>query len=112
MLFVHPPDSTSAFSLLIKSVVLLGRVKRFNVRFKIKYNGTLSEDDPRSTLEFVELDELVGSFQMGWPEVWRERADAVVGGASGKVDATLYLASLVPSVYVQSSRLCRPVFCL
>lgn len=101
MLFTHPPESTSPFSLLIKSVILLGKVKTFNVRFRNKYAETEYEHDPRSTAEFRELNQLVSGFREGWPKEWRERADAVVS-EGGKVDATLYLAALLPSVYVRS----------
>ncbi|KAG8903609.1 hypothetical protein FRC00_014646 [Tulasnella sp. 408] len=37
MLITHPPLTTDAFTLYLKGSVLLGKVKSFNVRFKMRY---------------------------------------------------------------------------
>lgn len=37
MLITHPPLTTDAFTLYLKGSVLLGKVKTFNVRFKMRY---------------------------------------------------------------------------
>ncbi|KAG8929574.1 hypothetical protein FRC01_004108 [Tulasnella sp. 417] len=93
-LFSHPPLLTSPFSLLIKSVNLLSRVKAFNIRFRNKYADDLPSIDPRSTSDFLELDDLIERFKTSWPKEYKD------GGVSedGKVDPTLYLAAMLPSV--------------
>ncbi|KAG9000053.1 hypothetical protein FRB94_005682 [Tulasnella sp. JGI-2019a] len=90
-LFHHPPELTSPFSLLVKSVAILSKVKTFNIRFQNKYAETAYARDPRSCAEFKELDEMIVRFKAAWPEDY---------GPTGKTDPTLYLASLVPSVAV------------
>ncbi|KAG8843966.1 hypothetical protein FRB96_003671 [Tulasnella sp. 330] len=100
-LFTHPPALTSPFSLLVKSISILSKVKTFNIRFRNKYADTVYAADPRSAPEFEELDRLIVKFTEEWPE---EYADAFsLGsngpeGGSGRADPTLYLASLIPSV--------------
>ncbi|KAG9043739.1 hypothetical protein FS837_009165 [Tulasnella sp. UAMH 9824] len=97
-LFSHPPLLTSPFSLLIKAVNLLSRVKAFNIRFRNKYADDLpsstSPMDPRSTSDFQELDELIERFKVSWPKEFKD------GGVKedGKVDPTLYLVAMLPSV--------------
>ncbi|KAG9001547.1 hypothetical protein FRB94_004698 [Tulasnella sp. JGI-2019a] len=90
-LFHHPPELTSPFSLLVKSVAILSKVKAFNIRFRNKYAETEYARDPRSCPEFNELDEMIIRFKAAWPADY---------GQAGKTDPTLYLASLVPSVAV------------
>ncbi|KAG9006300.1 hypothetical protein FRB93_008789 [Tulasnella sp. JGI-2019a] len=88
-LFYHPPDLTSPFSLLVKSVSILSKVKTFNIRFRNKYADTEYMKDPRSCPEFGELDEMIMKFIAAWPEGYE---------TTGTTNPTLYLASLMPSV--------------
>lgn len=99
MLLNHPADQTDPFILLLKSVILLGKVKTFNVRFRNKYTGTAFQSDPRAAPEFIELDKAVASFREAWPKAYQEEAAAVVA-TDGKLNPTLYLASLLPNLSV------------
>ncbi|KAG8990949.1 hypothetical protein FRB90_001536, partial [Tulasnella sp. 427] len=91
-LLSHPPSLTSPFSLLIKAINLLSRVKAFNVRFKNLYADDMV--DPRSTGDFQELDELIAKFKASWPREYKDRGVK----EDGRVDPTLYLAAMLPSV--------------
>jgi len=95
VLLEHPHEITSAFSLFIKSTVLLSKVKVFNVRFRTKYGDSHGDQDPRDTAEFQELDKLLWDFKDSWPREFRDPVSV-----DGKVDPTLYLASIVPYTYV------------
>lgn len=113
MLVQHPPRSTDSFSLYVKSSVILGRVKTFNVRFKTKYNvcqesavlsgeASAREDgsvfqDPRATSEFQIIDSDIREFVLNVP---REFNDPVTAGPNKTVDPILYTALLLPHVYV------------
>lgn len=96
-LLSHPPLLTSPFSLLIKAINLLSQVKAFNVRFKNKHADDLPGPvDPRSTDEFKELDDVIGRFKASWPKEYKD------GGVKedGKVEPSVYLATMLPSVSV------------
>ncbi len=113
----HPPQTTDSFTLYIKAAILLGKVKSFNVRFKIRYsdgvpdvpNSYTSDQpfgypppsppapkgiDPRETAEFQILDNLLRNFTNSIP---REFKDPVGAGGS-RMDPVLYLAHLLPHV--------------
>lgn len=93
-LVTHPPDLTDAFTLYVKSTVLLGKVKTFNGRFKIKYDEhTAANIDPRETTEFQMLDSLISQFKASIPKELRETVTT-----EGKLDPTLHLALVLPHV--------------
>lgn len=89
----HPQGTTDAFSLYVKSTVLLGRVKTFNGRFKTKFDCGAVGIDPRETAEFQMLDAAITAFRLSIPKEFREPT-----GPDGKVDPTLYLALVIPNV--------------
>ena len=71
---VHPPDLTDSFTLYIKVMMIISRIKNFNHRFRVMENigdpGSTStrtnrwnEPDVRSTPTFNQLDDLVVSFR-------------------------------------------------
>ncbi|KAG8902511.1 hypothetical protein FRB99_004385 [Tulasnella sp. 403] len=121
----HPSHMTDSFSLYIKASVLLGRVKYFNIRFKLRYtdgqgaaaaldpnnpfpqfsiprtNYTLDDEDgvtkidPRETAEFQLLDNSIRTFIASIP---REFKDPVGLESGGKLDPILYTAHLLPHV--------------
>ncbi|KAG8851250.1 hypothetical protein FRB96_009453 [Tulasnella sp. 330] len=92
VLSTHPPEITDAFTLYIKASILLGRVKTFNGRFKLKYELTSGVGDPRETTEFQMLDSAIQSFKSSVPK------DLCEFTRDGKVDPTLHMALLLPNV--------------
>ncbi|KAI9572876.1 hypothetical protein HD554DRAFT_2063701 [Boletus coccyginus] len=72
--FVHPPELTDSFTLYIKVMLVISRIKNFNHRFRVMEHlgdpGSKStrmnrwnEPDVRSTTTFSQLDNLVFSFR-------------------------------------------------
>lgn len=117
MLITHPASATDPFTLYIKAAVLLGKVKSFNGRFRYRYTdglafglgaakdgesnlvNELTTIDPRATAEFRTLDNLIETFTAGIPKEFRDP----VGLQSGaKLDPILYVAHMVPHMYVRA----------
>ncbi|KDQ63649.1 hypothetical protein JAAARDRAFT_148211 [Jaapia argillacea MUCL 33604] len=109
LFLTHPEDQTDSFVLYIKAVMLLSRIKSFNLRFRARhYAGdpaTMSPPpvpgssapqrfDPRTTPGFVELDTLAAKFRPSFP---REYSDPII---MNTVDPHLYTACLVPYVAI------------
>ncbi|KAG9013634.1 hypothetical protein FRB94_001739 [Tulasnella sp. JGI-2019a] len=91
VLVTHPPAITDSFTLYIKAAILLGKVKTFNGRFKLKH-GELNENrDPRESKEFQMLDSLIEGFKTSIPKELKEFLSA-----NGKLDPTLYMILLLP----------------
>ena len=81
VLLNHPRNATDSFTLLIKAMMLISRVKRFNVRYKAKFYAgdedmqsaatlmceSLDQLDPRETTAFQTLDQLVSAFFPSFP---------------------------------------------
>lgn len=95
MLVTHPYLTTDSFSLLIKSFMILNRVKNFNIRFRRNYREQLDEGplDPRATPEFKELDDILERFLPSFPPAFR---DPVGTKSAAKMDPILYLAHMIP----------------
>lgn len=114
----HPEKHTDSFTLYIKGSVLLSRVKQFNMRFKVKRclgdpsvdfvppdtggaqyfgAGAIAEslfNDPRRSVEFIELDSLAESFRPNFPHYLKNPMP------DGVVDSHLYVACLISHMYV------------
>ncbi len=121
MVLTHPPLATDSFTLYLKGTILLGKVKTFNVRFKMRYTDGMgpssgstytaayqetysygapsstsgSKIDPRETAEFQFLDNLIRTFPSSIP---KEFKDAVGMDIGMKLDPVLYVAHLLPHV--------------
>lgn len=110
MLISHPPLSTDSFTLYIKGSILLGKIKTFNVRYKIRTSDVLNasppdgnspdsgsgQADPRESIEFQMLDRLVGTFIARIPKEFKD--PFAVGEGTTRVDPVLYSALLLPHV--------------
>ncbi|KAF9532023.1 hypothetical protein CPB83DRAFT_848212 [Crepidotus variabilis] len=107
VLLVHPPAQIDPFVLFIKGTILISRVKAFNLRFRAKhFSGDPSVAnafdgisphpsepiDPRGSMAFVELDEIVVSFRAKFP---RNLKDPINNNV---VDSHLYTTCLMPLV--------------
>lgn len=105
MLTTHPPLTTDSFTLYIKGASLIGKVKTFNIRYRMRYtfdqdaatnpydpkpSTRRGQQDPRGTMEFQVLDTLIKNYIDSIPKDLR---DPVRGG---KVDPVLYTAHLLP----------------
>ncbi|KAH7911949.1 hypothetical protein BJ138DRAFT_1062114 [Hygrophoropsis aurantiaca] len=95
----HLPRYTDPFLLLIKAVMLFGRVTDFNVRSSLRAPTAPSKNqDPFMLPGFHELDALVcDDFISNLPHTYRLN-HGVTDGPSGKnpVDTDLYMVHLIP----------------
>ncbi|KAJ7235915.1 hypothetical protein B0H12DRAFT_1238654 [Mycena haematopus] len=94
LLLLHPDKQTDSFVLYVKAVMLLSRVKTFNLRFRAKhfFGDTNSAEpvDPRGSPAFMELDNIATSFRSSFPSHLRQPI------AGNVVDQHLYLACTMP----------------
>ncbi|KAF8481091.1 hypothetical protein DFH94DRAFT_441748 [Russula ochroleuca] len=95
----HPKDYTDSFLLLIKAMMLFGRVTDFSVRTNLRASAPLSRiQNPFITHGFEELDRLVSTeFIASLPPRFRNglsEVESMYGG--GGLDTDLYLVHLVP----------------
>ena len=100
VLLTHPKDGTDSFTLFVKSMLLLSRVKRFTTRYRGRFYAgdvdmasptsvmceSLDTLDPRDTPAFLEVDRLVTQFYASFPQSLRH---AIVDET---VDSYLYTA--------------------
>ncbi|KAG9007841.1 hypothetical protein FRB93_007232 [Tulasnella sp. JGI-2019a] len=93
ILTTHPPAVTDSFTLYIKAAILLGKVKTFNWRFKLRSGDLNDNADPRVSQEFQILDSLIEGFKASVPKELKEFLSA-----NGKLDPTLHMALLLPHV--------------
>jgi hypothetical protein len=97
MLVVHPQDATDEFTLYIKAISILGKVKVFNGRFRSKYGGAdfpgtdVQDVDVRDTAEFQTLDTLIKTFSNTFPQSYKEAVPT-----AGSINPTLYSAHIIP----------------
>ena len=96
----HIVSQTDSFVLLVKSTMLLSKVKVFNLRFKSQYLASndpnllrqLEDIDIRKTDEFKEIDELIGVFSKSFPKGLKTPING------NTVDHHLFTACLAPHV--------------
>lgn len=105
VLLNHPPDRTDSFVLWVKAVMLLSRVKTFNVRWRGRMHvrdpayyspiDTSESDgtpDPRDSPAFLELEQLVHAFRASFPAHLRDPVQ------DGVVDPHLYGAHIAANM--------------
>lgn len=94
----HPPRYTDSFILLIKAVMLFGRVTDFNVRGNLRVSTTLGKNrSPFLLEEFRQLDQLVSSdFLHSLPSIFKSN-NGVTNVLNGyKLDTDLYMVHIIP----------------
>jgi hypothetical protein len=95
----HPPEHTDSFLLLIKAVMLFGRVTDYNVRSNLRAPVTATKTlNPFSLPGFQALDKLVCSdFLASLPPAHKHLGM----DDEGSIDTDLYLVHLIPHACVQ-----------
>ncbi|TFK57178.1 hypothetical protein OE88DRAFT_1650795 [Heliocybe sulcata] len=90
----HPPQFTDSFLLLLKAVMLFGRVTDYNVRGNLRSPYPPSKNqDPFQLKGFKELDSLVCvDFLNSLPPNYRD----VYVGEGNTVDTDLYMVHIIP----------------
>ena len=95
----HLPEYTDSFLLLIKSIMLFGKVTDYNVRFQLRLPATPSKsDDPTVWPAFRSLDKLVAlDFLNSLPSNFRSLLIRVDGNDSeARIDTDLYMVHIIP----------------
>ena len=95
----HLPRYTDSFLLLIKAVMMFGRVTDFNVRGNLRAPTAPSKhQDPFAIPGFKELDSLVyHSFLENLPHIYRFNIGVTdVSGSTQSVNTDLYMVHMVP----------------
>jgi len=94
----HPEEYTDSFLLLIKAMMLFGRVTDFGVRSNLRASALSRIQNPFAMPGFEELDRLVSTgFVTSFPPRFRNafsELESMYGG--GGLDTDLYLVHLVP----------------
>lgn len=95
----HLPRYTDSFLLLIKAIMLFGRVTDFNVRSNLRAPTAPSKhQDPFARPGFSELDNLVHhDFLENLPHIYRSNIGVTdVSGSAQCVDTDLYMVHIMP----------------
>ncbi|KAF8216122.1 hypothetical protein K438DRAFT_1800101 [Mycena galopus ATCC 62051] len=106
LLLLHPDKQTDSFVLYVKAVMLISRVKSFNLRFRAKHffgdvtmmsphneqTNPAEPVDPRGSPAFMGLDQIAGSFRSSFPSHLRQPIQGNV------IDQHLYAACTMPYV--------------
>jgi len=94
----HLPKYTDSFLLLIKAIMMFGRVTDFNVRGNLRSPNTPSRyQDPFQLPGFAELDQLVSSdFSENLPSVFKLMGVNDRPGSQGSMDTDLYMVHIIP----------------
>lgn len=106
MLLTHPPLATDSWTLYIKATILISRVRSFNCRHRIvtasagnatsESSSERTEVSPTESEEFRQLDQTIAAFVREMPRAYRDPVGTTV-------DPLLYMAHLLPHVYVYST---------
>ncbi|KAJ7837528.1 hypothetical protein B0H14DRAFT_2791028 [Mycena olivaceomarginata] len=94
----HPPQYTDSFLLLIKAVMLFGRVTDYNVRGNLRAPTAPSKNQNPFFLEgFKDLDQLVCTdFLESLPQIYKNN-NGVTDAAEGcALDTDLYMVHIIP----------------
>lgn len=95
----HPPQYTDSFLLLIKTVMLFGKVTDFNVRGNLRAPTAPSKSqNPFHLPGFKELDQLVcDDFLANLPQIFRTN-NGISDGPDGTriLDTDLYMVHIIP----------------
>lgn len=108
VLVQNPSGQTDSFILYIKSLMLMSRIKSFNMRFRGRYyagdaefypavsspDGESGTYDVRESPRFRELEQLVFQFRESWPSHLKDPIQ------DGVVDPHLYAACVISHLWV------------
>lgn len=94
----HPPQYTDSFLLLIKAVMLFGRVTDFNVRGNLRAPTAPSKNqDPFLLDGFKQLDQLVCSnFLDSLPQIYKNNTGVTDAPDGSMLDTDLYMVHIIP----------------
>lgn len=94
----HPPQYTDSFLLLIKAVMLFGKVTDFNVRGNLRAPTAPSKNQNPFFLEgFTELDKLVCSdFLEKLPQIFKNNTGVTDLPEGSSLDTDLYMVHIIP----------------
>ncbi|KAF9532019.1 hypothetical protein CPB83DRAFT_848197 [Crepidotus variabilis] len=94
----HHPQYTDSFMLLLKAVMLFGRVTDFNVRGTLRAPTAPSKNqNPFFLTGFQELDELVSSqFLENLPPIFKNNNGVTDAPEGSYVDTDLYMVHVIP----------------
>ncbi|KAJ7293658.1 hypothetical protein C8J57DRAFT_1269605 [Mycena rebaudengoi] len=94
----HPPQYTDSFLLLIKAVMLFGRVTDYNVRGNLRAPTAPSKNQNPFFLEgFKELDKLVCTdFLESLPQIFKNNSGVTDAAEGCALDTDLYMVHIVP----------------
>jgi len=94
----HPPQYTDSFLLLIKAVMLFGRVTDFNVRGNLRAPTAPSKNqNPFFLPGFEELDKLVcNDFLQSLPQIFKNNPGVTDAPEGTCLDTDLYMVHLIP----------------
>ncbi|KAF5375241.1 hypothetical protein D9758_000188 [Tetrapyrgos nigripes] len=94
----HPPQYTDSFILLIKAIMLFGRVTDFNVRGSLRAPTAPSKNQNPFFLEgFRELDQLVFEDFLGeLPHIYKTNNGITDAPDGGSLDTDLYMVHIIP----------------
>ncbi|KAF5377434.1 hypothetical protein D9615_005321 [Tricholomella constricta] len=94
----HPPQYTDSFLLLIKAVMLFGKVTDFNVRGNLRAPTAPSKNQNPFFLEgFKELDKLISSdFLQSLPQIFKNNTGVTDAPEGSRLDTDLYMVHIIP----------------
>jgi hypothetical protein len=94
----HLPKYTDSFLLLIKAIMMFGRVTDFNVRGNLRSPTAPSKfQDPFQLPGFADLDRLVSSdFLENLPTMFKLTSTSDRPGSHGSMDTDLYMVHIIP----------------
>ncbi|KAG6820116.1 hypothetical protein H0H93_005263 [Arthromyces matolae] len=94
----HPPQYTDSFLLLIKAVMLFGRVTDFNVRGNLRAPTPPSKNQNPFFLDgFKELDQLISSdFLSNLPQIFRNNTGVTDEPEGTRLDTDIYMVHIIP----------------
>ncbi|KAK0465077.1 uncharacterized protein EV420DRAFT_937214 [Desarmillaria tabescens] len=94
----HPPQYTDSFLLLIKAVMLFGRVTDYNVRGSLRAATAPSKNqNPFFLPGFEALDKLVSSeFLESLPHIFKNNSGVTDAPEGGSLDTDLYMVHIIP----------------
>jgi hypothetical protein len=93
----HPPPYTDPFLLLIKAIMLFGRITDFNVRGNLRAMPPSKNQNPFYLDGFEALDKLVAhDFLESFPHMYKNHAGVTDSIGNRVFDTDLYMAHIIP----------------
>ncbi|KAF5312502.1 hypothetical protein D9619_003254 [Psilocybe cf. subviscida] len=94
----HPPQYTDSFILLIKAIMLFGKVTDFNVRGNLRAPTAPSKNqNPFFLPGFKELDKLVSSaFLDSLPQIYKNNTGISDAPEGSSLDTDLFMVHIIP----------------